>query len=344
MTTPDFDRAAVLDLIGFGRGATTGVYIPIDFVRWLGSYESAAFLNQILYWRDVARAQGRDTFYKTAAQWRAELGLTDRQVRTAIARVRAIGVDTVCRKDPTGKRALFYSVDPDRFIAALMSFRQNANVQNVHKQMDETYISYNTENTNKEYIDQPEAGPTKGSSKRRQPTAQAPPVDELVAALSAWFHAQPNNAGRAVVLRDELEAMVDYHRANGRAFADWVAAGRTWVRRSLNPPAGSTGAARGRRPAAPRPLSNPWATGDGATPTTTPVDDGGAAVIRATLSGIARDRRWAAPTRAQVAQAVAVRAAAGDDLGDFTRELQRGALFAQSIDHLIGLVDVGVIT
>jgi hypothetical protein len=157
MATLDLNRDAVLDMIGAGRGPQDGVWIPLVFVEWLGSYTTAAMMNQILYYRDIKRRKGEDEFYMSYPQWRESLHLTEREVRNGLDRVRQVGVITKARRAPNGDRVLYYRVDAAVFIAALQAFLSGRSVQNVRTEVDamdgpdtdETYERSNTKTSPK---------------------------------------------------------------------------------------------------------------------------------------------------------------------------------------------------
>lgn len=169
----DLDRDTILDMIGAGHGRGEGVFIPFLFVEWLGSYEAAALLNQILYWRDVARREGKAEFYHSYADWRSELHLTERQVRGGLERVRALGVQTTARRAPNGDRTLFYVVDAGVFLAALQAFLSDGSVQNVptgpydgvRADEDDSYGRSNEQNTTTETTTERETPPPAAEEK-----------------------------------------------------------------------------------------------------------------------------------------------------------------------------------
>ncbi len=149
-----FSRESILDMVGAGRGSSEGVFVPLVFVDWLGSYTTAAIMNQILFWRDVKRRAGvvNGEFYKSYGDWRAELRLTEREVRNGLDAVRKVGVRTKARRAPNGDRVLYYSVDADTFLNALQAFLTGRSVQNVRTETHAasergSYKTYERSNT-----------------------------------------------------------------------------------------------------------------------------------------------------------------------------------------------------
>lgn len=75
-------------LIADLSGQRQTITIPRLFVKLTGSYEAAAMLGQIVYWRE--KMDG--VFYKSLADWEEELALSPRQVRTAADRLVGLGL------------------------------------------------------------------------------------------------------------------------------------------------------------------------------------------------------------------------------------------------------------
>jgi hypothetical protein len=82
-----------------------------------------------------------------------------------------------------------------------------------------------------------EAADHGGDPKKRKPrTTQAsrassvPEIFPLTEAMRAW--AQAHMPG--VNVERETEQFLDYHRAKGSVFKDWIAAWRTWMRKAVS--------------------------------------------------------------------------------------------------------------
>ncbi|MEO8396562.1 MAG: hypothetical protein ABI700_26445 [Chloroflexota bacterium] len=126
-------RKHVLALIGENYGDKTLVLCPTAFVKLLSSdHKAAILLAQILYWAD--RTKDPDGwFYKSYADWKAETGLSETQVRRIVngdPRVQApqltlrdLGVETKLQKvKRTGAPTLHYRINQAQFLAALHAF------------------------------------------------------------------------------------------------------------------------------------------------------------------------------------------------------------------------------
>ena len=123
-------RKHVLALIGETYGDKTFCLCPTGFVRlFRGDHKAAILLSQILYWAE--RTKDPDGwFYKSYADWRAETGLSEAQVRRILngdSRVqspqitlRDVGIETKLQKvKRTGAPTLHYRVNQAQLIAAL---------------------------------------------------------------------------------------------------------------------------------------------------------------------------------------------------------------------------------
>ena len=123
-------RKQVFTLLGESYGDKTLVLCPTAFVRLFdGDHQAAILLSQILYWSE--RSKDPDGwFYKSYADWRAETGLSEAQVRrivngdprvhSARLTLRDLGVETLLKKvKRTGAPTLHYRIRPAQFLAAL---------------------------------------------------------------------------------------------------------------------------------------------------------------------------------------------------------------------------------
>ncbi len=123
-------RKQVFALLGESYGDKTLVLCPTLFVKLLDSdHKAAILLAQMLYWGD--RTKDPDGwFYKSYADWQAETGLSETQVRRIVngdprvkspqVTLRDLGVETLLRKvKRTGAPTLHYRINHERFLAAL---------------------------------------------------------------------------------------------------------------------------------------------------------------------------------------------------------------------------------
>jgi hypothetical protein len=259
MATLDLNREAVLDMIGAGRGPQDGVWIPLVFVEWLGSYTTAAMMNQILYYRDIKRRKGEDEFYMSYPQWQEALHLTEREVRNGLDKVRQVGVITKAKRAPNGDRVLYYRVDAAVFLAALQAFLSDRSVQNVRTEADdtdgpgtdETYGRSNTKTSPKNSAKRetpapvdiapivivPEAPrdmPTIGRAIKPTPIRQAPlpPGYPLTEEMRVWAAMElPALADR---IDTEHKKFCNHYWSKAERRADWRPAWESWMIRAVD--------------------------------------------------------------------------------------------------------------
>lgn len=88
-----------------------------SLVRRLGYLTDAAVLQQLHYWmpRATAEHDGHRWVYKTADEWADEIGVTPKQVRSAIGRLEALGVVLSCQPE-AWKRRKWYRIDYDHAV------------------------------------------------------------------------------------------------------------------------------------------------------------------------------------------------------------------------------------
>ena len=126
-------RKHVLALIGENYGDRTLCLCPTGFVRLLnGDHKAAILLSQILFWSERTK-DPNGWFYKSYADWQAEIGLSEAQVRrivkgdprvkSAQITLRDLGVETVLKKvKHTGAPTIHYRINQERLLATLDSF------------------------------------------------------------------------------------------------------------------------------------------------------------------------------------------------------------------------------
>ena len=125
-------RKHVLALIGENYGDRTLCLCPTGFVRLLnGNHKAAILLSQILFWSERTK-DPNGWFYKSYADWQAEIGLSEQvrrivkgnpRVKSAQITLRDLGVETVLKKvKHTGAPTIHYRINQERLLATLDSF------------------------------------------------------------------------------------------------------------------------------------------------------------------------------------------------------------------------------
>jgi hypothetical protein len=121
--------------------------IPRPLLDLTGSLECALLLSQIIYWSDRAKEPG-DWFYKTYADWTAELGLSEYQVRKSVRHLVGLGVlETSVRRTRNGTPTCHYRLDWPKFSETILHFFQNGNQKKCRMETEESAETLNTEPT-----------------------------------------------------------------------------------------------------------------------------------------------------------------------------------------------------
>lgn len=149
----DVTQRAVIRLISRLVGQANVLTIPRIFIDLTGSHEAALLLSQILYWSERTRDPD-GWFYKTAADWEAELALSEYQVRKARKVLEPLGLETKLRA-VNNVPVQHYRLDGPQFYKSILQFLQNAPVTDSQKHPVESAPSFYTETT---YIDHTEKG------------------------------------------------------------------------------------------------------------------------------------------------------------------------------------------
>lgn len=151
-------RSLAKSLIQELTGDRNVISIPRKFIDLTGDLNSAAILNQILYWS--SRTKDPDGwFYKTYSEWQEEIGLTQYQVKRAITGDKRtkkdnlvlsdLGVQTIRKKRGNAVK-LHYRIDMEVFFIQFDNFLNMNNVDNQNmNNVDNPYTETTTETTEK---------------------------------------------------------------------------------------------------------------------------------------------------------------------------------------------------
>lgn len=106
-------------------------------VRALGHLSDAAILQQTHYWiqRSSNEIAGHRWVYKTYDEWADEIGISEKQARSAIRRLEALGLLISCQPDAY-RRTKWYRIDYDSPILADPSSAQEGASRSPGGQMD----------------------------------------------------------------------------------------------------------------------------------------------------------------------------------------------------------------
>ena len=148
METPDINLDWVMAVTDEFTGQHNIIPIPRTFVEWLGDYHCAALLNQIIYWSSPRRNKREGGwFYKSAAEWLEELGLTEYQIRRATkVLTEKAGVETKRGQVAGGGTPNFYRLNRAKFSDSYLKFLQDRKLSNSSIEAAKTADTY-TETT-----------------------------------------------------------------------------------------------------------------------------------------------------------------------------------------------------
>src|SRR6266404_6137354 len=120
MADHEHTLATVKSLIKQFTGQAQTLTVPKTFVRLTGDHVVALVLNQILFWSDKTTAED-GWFFKEHADWRDELEISPDQLRRAVDKLAALGVQRRLKK-AGGAPKLHFRIDLDAFTKVLLEF------------------------------------------------------------------------------------------------------------------------------------------------------------------------------------------------------------------------------
>lgn len=138
------------------------------FIRAFGGVTTALFLDQCLYWTPRGR-EGGGWFYKSAAEWTEETGLTRREQEVARAALRAAGVLEERRAEGGMDRTLHYRVDLQAVARLLDSGRMEP------PDPTDASATSDTWTRQKQQMEAPETASLKGTQPTTKPTQERTP-------------------------------------------------------------------------------------------------------------------------------------------------------------------------
>lgn len=191
------NHADITNLLKQFSGQARILTIPRAYIDMLnGDHLAALFLSQAVFLSDRA-ADDDGWFAKSYADWTAELGLSERQVRRVVDLLREYGIETKLRRSGAHDMAatLHYRVDMDALTEAVTRFCRTRSDETSERRSDET--------SERSYI----------GDKREREDALSPDTEELPAFMTPFQQkiavvprAQPDGGARAYSL---VEAWCD---------------------------------------------------------------------------------------------------------------------------------------
>lgn len=184
------NRDAMWELVKQLSGQQNVIAIPRVYQKVMGSWEGAAFLNQIIYWSD----KGKDgTFAHTANEWEVELGLSRYEVEKNSRILKDAGVMRTEVRKFRGVPTVHYTLLITEFQQWICEFFTDENAKNSRNDMlkiHESYTEIISETTPETIVFAPElllqtAIPEAATSPVQAPTKAKKPNPKREAAAAA---------------------------------------------------------------------------------------------------------------------------------------------------------------
>ena len=131
------NRDKVKKLIINFSGKDNVIPIPVIYIKLLGDYHTAAFLNQLVYWSDkTKRTDGY--FYKTYKEWHEELRLSRYQIDKSISKLKELGLIETALKKANGAPTLHYKLNTDKLSTRICEKLTNGIAENSQMELRKT--------------------------------------------------------------------------------------------------------------------------------------------------------------------------------------------------------------
>ena len=131
------NRDKIKKLIINFSGKDNVIPIPVIYIKLLGDYHTAAFLNQLVYWSDkTKRTDGY--FYKTYKEWHEELRLSRYQIDKSISKLKELGLIETALKKANGAPTLHYKLNTDKLSTWICEKLTNGIAENSQMELRKT--------------------------------------------------------------------------------------------------------------------------------------------------------------------------------------------------------------
>ena len=136
----------IKSVISTFSGTERHITVPRVYLEMLGDFNTAAFLNQLIFWSDkTKRTDGY--FYKTYTEWNEELLLSEYQVRRSAKILKEKGfIDTKLKK-ANGSPTLHYKVSMDKLSESILNKLKNRNQTNLGNDSEVSLVSLTVDDT-----------------------------------------------------------------------------------------------------------------------------------------------------------------------------------------------------
>ena len=127
-------------------GTERHITIPRVYLELVGDFNTAAFLNQLVFWSD--KTKRRDGFfYKTYAEWEDELLLSEYQVRRSSKNLKDLGLIETEVKRANGSPTVHYKVNMDKLSESILKKLKNRNQTNLGNDSEVSLVSLTVDDT-----------------------------------------------------------------------------------------------------------------------------------------------------------------------------------------------------
>src|SRR5699024_2177577 len=127
-------------------GTERHITVPRVYLEMLGDFNTAAFLNQLIFWSDkTKRTDGY--FYKTYTEWNEELLLWEYEVRKYTKILKEIGFNDTKLKKSNGSPTLHYKVNMDKLSESILNKLKNRNQTNLSNDSEVSSVSLTVDDT-----------------------------------------------------------------------------------------------------------------------------------------------------------------------------------------------------
>ena len=136
----------IKSVISTFSGTERHITVPRVYLEMLGDFNTAAFLNQLIFWSDKTRRKD-GYFYKTYTEWNEELLLSEYQVRRSAKILKEQGFINTKLKKANGSPTLHYKVNMDKLSESILKKLKNRNLTNLSNDTEVSSVSLTVDDT-----------------------------------------------------------------------------------------------------------------------------------------------------------------------------------------------------
>lgn len=109
------------DIVKHFVGQANIASVPMIFKKWLGSYNAAVLLGQIIYWTERTD-DPEGWFFKSCKDWESEIYLTEKESRNAIELLESLGIIETKKAKINGAPTKHFRLKADDFHRLFVEF------------------------------------------------------------------------------------------------------------------------------------------------------------------------------------------------------------------------------